>query len=52
LTSDGENAMRARERESPLHKFGKFAYDLADYGWTATEVEKAFGDVAERWRNI
>lgn len=50
-TKTGEAAMRAWEQDNPVHKFGKFKYDLADSGWTVAEAEKAFGPVAERWRN-
>jgi len=51
LTKASEDAMRAWERNNPAHKFGKFAYDLADYGWSVAAVEKIFGDVAQRWRD-
>lgn len=51
-TKAGEDAMRGWERDNPAHKFGKFKYDLADFGLTAADVEKAFGDIAERWRGL
>lgn len=50
LTQAGEAAMRAWEQRNPVHKFGKFHYDLADFSWRASDIERAFGEVAEKWR--
>lgn len=50
LSAAGEAAMRAWEQANPVHKFGKFHYDIAEFGWQASDVERAFGEVAEQWR--
>lgn len=49
-TVEGETAMRRWEEENPRHKLGGYDYSLADYGWTAERVEKAFGPIAAQWR--
>lgn len=45
-----EDAILAWERNNPQNKFGRFHYDLADFGWTADQVAKSFVGVVERWR--
>ena len=50
LTEQGEAAMREWEVDNPRHKLGGYDYRLEDYGWTAAQVEQAFGPIAEAWR--
>jgi hypothetical protein len=52
LTPAGEADLRAWEVGNPVHKHGKFHYDLADFRWEAADVERAFGEVAEQWRGF
>ena len=47
-----EETLRAADRAHPPNKFGKFRYDLADFGLSADDVEAAFGDVYGEWRGL
>ena len=51
-TEEGLRAMREVDRQYPAGKFGKFRYDLADYGLGEADVERAFGDVYAQWRGL
>jgi hypothetical protein len=49
-TVAGEAAMAAWEERNPRHKLGAYGYKLEDYGWSREMVEKAFGPIADEWR--
>jgi len=42
FTAETEAAASAHHREYPQHGEGKFEYDLADYGATEADIERAF----------
>ena len=52
LSTEGEAAMKAWERDNPQHKGGKFRYALEDYGLTADEVRSAFSPYLERYGDL
>ena len=49
LTPRREQAMRDWEKAHPLHYGGSYSYNIADYGLTNDDIDKAFAEYNQRF---